>query len=268
MKAAPFNPMRGHMPTIEWLRVDELLIDESYQRSIETTASEKLIAAIAREWDWDLVDVLKVSRRPDDRLYVVDGQHRRAAAARRPDIPQLPCVVKRCGGAEEEARLFIAANRGRKAMNRFDDYRAALGAGDHEAITIDRMVRAAALSMATHSGMRGVKPGELQILSPIKRALKAHGEDIAGRALILIGEAFPDEVIASGAALYDALVQLLAEGFDQDALFTTLLKGTTEQWEQWAEIVGIRNGGKARSLRMRDAIAARCGSVGLVGVAA
>lgn len=258
MKAAPFNPTRGHMPTIEWLRVDELLVDDSYQRSIETAASERLITAIAKDWNWDLVDVLKVSRRPDDQLYVVDGQHRRAAAARRPDIPQLPCVVKRCGGSDEEARLFIAANRGRKAMSRFDDYRAALGAGDEEALTIDRMVRAAALSIATHSGARGVKPGELQILSPIKRALKAHGETIAGGALVLIGEAFPDEVIASGAALYDALVQLLAEGFDQEALFTTLLAGTTEQWEQWAEIVGIRTGGKARTVRMRAAIAARC----------
>lgn len=254
---APFAPTRGHMPTIEWLRVDELLIDDSYQRSIETPASERLITAIAATWDWDLVDVLKVSRRPDDRLYVVDGQHRRAAAARRPDIPQLPCVVKRCGGPTEEARLFIAANRGRKAMSRFDDYRAALGAGDDEALTIDRMVRAAALTIATHSGARGVKPGALQILSPIKRALKAHGEEIAGGALVLIGEAFPDEVIASGAAMYDALVQLLADGFEHEALFNTLLAGTTEEWERWAEIVGIRTGGKARTHRMREAIASR-----------
>ncbi len=265
---APFAPPRGRMPTIEWLAIGELLIDDSYQRSIETTASERLITAIAKDWDWDLVDVLKVSRRPDDRLYVVDGQHRRAAAARRPDIPQLPCVVKRCGGAKEEARLFIAANRGRKAMSRFDDYRAALGAGDEEALTIDRIVRAAALSMATHSGARGVKPGELQILSPIKRALKLHGENIAGGALILIGEAFPDEVLASGAALYDALVLLLAEGYDHEALFNTLLAGTTEQWEQWAEIVGIRTGGRARTTRMRAAIVARCATAGLVGKAA
>lgn len=64
-------------------------------------------------------------------------------------------------------------------------------------------------------------------------------------------------MIASGAALYDAIVQLLADGFDQEVLFTTLLAGTTEQWEKWAEIVGIRTGGKARTQRMRDAIAAR-----------
>lgn len=254
MKARPFAPPRGRMPTIEWLPIAELLIDDIYQRAVETNASEKLIAGIARDWDWDLVDVLKVSRRPDDRLFVVDGQHRRAAAARRPDIPQLPCVVKRCADAAEEARLFIAANRGRKPMSRFDDHRAAVGAGDEVALSIERMASSAGLSISRHGGLRGLKPGELLILSPIKRALALHGEETTATALRLIGEAFPDEVIASPAALFGAIVALLVGGADYDRLFEALLAGTTQEWEAWAGIVGIRTGGRARLDMMRTAI--------------
>ena len=130
MRAPTFAQTRGRLPSIEWVHLRELAIDDSYQRSIETKASERLIGAIARAWDWDLLEVLKVSKRPDDRLFVIDGQHRKAAAALRGDIAQLPCVVKRCTGPGEEARLFIAANRGRRQMSRLDDFRAAVGAGD------------------------------------------------------------------------------------------------------------------------------------------
>ncbi len=239
--------------------ITELEIDDSYQRSIETEASKKLIRMIASEWDWDVFDVLKVSRRPDDRLFVIDGQHRRAAAQQRGDIPQLPCVLKRCAGPAEEARIFIASNRGRKRMSRIDDFRAALGAGDIDAIAIERLVDAAGLKIARHEQSAHVAPGELLIVSSLRTMLTKHGENALGEALTLFGEAFPDEVLVAPAAMLGAIMALLAHerpAVDPDRLFRTLLTGTTQQWSEWAQIK-FQPGGQSKIIALRDLIRKR-----------
>jgi ParB-like nuclease domain len=245
-----FAPPAGRLPTIEWVPLHELKVDDSYQRSIETDASRKLIRTIAAEWNWDVLDVLKVSRRPDDQLYLVDGQHRRAAAEQRGDIPQLPCVIKRCGGPAEEARLFIAANRGRKRMSRLDDFRAALGAGDADAVAIDRAVRAAALSIARHEMIKALAPGEIASVGALRTLLRKHGEEKLADALRLLGEAFPDEVLASPGAFLAALIGL--RDLDPDRLFEVLLAGTTTQWIDWAKIRGLS--GYHQEVMLRDLI--------------
>lgn len=257
MNAPAYAAPRGRQPSIEWVPIAELLIDESYQRTIDTLASKRLIARIAEEWDWDVLDVLKVSRRPDDRSFVVDGQHRRAAAALRGDITQLPCVIKRCGGATDEARLFIASNRGRKTMSVLDDFRAAVGAGDAEAMRIDQLVTSAGLTVSRAQRPKGQAPGELAIVAPIRRALKLRGEPVVRQALTLIGEAFPDETIAAPAPLFLALVDMLAlTEVEYDPLFATLLTGTTLDWEEWAGLKKV-HGGQSRVIAMRGAIEKR-----------
>ncbi|GAA5624718.1 hypothetical protein Brsp04_04619 [Brucella sp. NBRC 12952] len=44
--------------------------------------------------------------------------------------------------------MFIVANRARKAMNRMDDFHAALAAGDEDALDIRRLVSEAGLAIA------------------------------------------------------------------------------------------------------------------------
>lgn len=257
----PFPPPSGRLPTIEWVPIYELELDESYQRSIETGASRKLIAGIANRWDWDLLDVLKVSRRPDDRMFVIDGQHRKAAAVMRGDIPQLPCVLKRCDGPEEEARLFVAANRGRKAMSGLDDFRAAVGGGEVEATTIARLIDAAGLNIPRHYVAKSAPPGALPAVAGLRSILRKRGEDLLGTALSLIGEAFPDEVLVTPMPMVHALVALIAGGeVAHDRLFQTLLTGTTAEWADWAGLAGQR-GGEDRVRVVREAIMARYASI-------
>ena len=257
----PFPPPSGRLPSIEWVPIAELELDDSYQRSVETGASRKLIAGIANRWDWDLLDVLKVSRRPDDRKFVIDGQHRKAAAVMRGDIPQLPCVLKRCSGPEEEARLFVAANRGRKAMSRLDDFRAAVGGGEPEAMTIARLIEAAGLNIPRHHVASAAAPGAIPAISGLRTILKRRGEDLLGTALSMVGEAFPDEVLVTPMPLIHALVDLVAGGgVDHDRLFQTLLTGTTAEWAEWSGLAAIR-GGEGRMRTVRDTIMARYASI-------
>jgi hypothetical protein len=248
-----FSPAKGRQPSIEWVPIAELHVDLTYQRSIESAASQKLIRSIAAEWDWDVLDVLKVSRRPDDRMFLVDGQHRRAAAELRGDIAQLPCVLKRCAGPAEEARLFIAANRSRRAMTRVDDFRAAVGAGDAEALAVQRCVDAAALTIARQATASAAAAGELYNVSALRNALRKHGEDALAAVLRVIGEAFPDEVLANPSAFVGALLEL--RDLDPDRLFTVLLTGTTAQWAEWAKLKGVA--GFKQTWLLRDLIRQR-----------
>lgn len=251
-----FAPAQGRRPTIEWIPLDELRIDDAYQRSIDTAASRRQIHTIAFGWNWDLCMVLSVSRRPDDALYVVDGQHRLAAARLRGDIDAMPCCVVRRAGGHEEARLFIAANRTRRTVNVLDDFHAAVAAGDEEALTIARLVQAAGLRVARHKNSKSYGPGELGYVIGLTNALRRHGAPVLGAALSTIGEAFPDEVLVNPGAMLGAIVAIHAhppEGFDPEAFFAVLLSRTTEEWGRWSGLTEIR-GGKARAYALRGSI--------------
>lgn len=121
-----FRPPIGSMPSIEWVHISELAVDQSYQRSVNNEGSRRLIASIAANFDWRLCAPLVVSRRADGSKVIIDGQHRWAAAVRRGDLPQLPCCLFSYASPEDEACMFILANRARKLMNRLDDFHAAL----------------------------------------------------------------------------------------------------------------------------------------------
>lgn len=155
-----FPPVRGTPPSIEWVLVDDLIVDGDYQRSIESDTSRRLIASIAAHWDWRLCMPLAVSRRDSGR-YVIDGQHRLAAAKSRPDIPHLPCCIATYDGPADEAAMFVAANRARRAIHRLDDFHAALVAGDEDALEINRIVQAAGLRVSRQTGSQSWRPGEV-----------------------------------------------------------------------------------------------------------
>src|SRR3546814_14166359 len=98
------------------------------------------IASVAASLDWRLFSSLIVSARPDGSRVIIDGQHRWAAAMRRGDLTHLPCCSFSYRTPEDEAPMFITANRARKEMNRLDDFYAALAAADEDALELNRLV--------------------------------------------------------------------------------------------------------------------------------
>ncbi|WP_198148416.1 ParB N-terminal domain-containing protein, partial [Elstera litoralis] len=173
-----FGEARGSMPSIERVHIASLTVDSSYQRSIDNDGSRRLIASIAANFDWRLCAPLVVSRRIDGSKVIIDGQHRWAAAIRRGDLPQLPCCLFTYDSPEDEARMFIVANRARKAMNRMDDFHAALAAGDEDALDIRRLVSEAGLTIARSTSSTAWKPGEVTFTSSIATALRRHGDAV------------------------------------------------------------------------------------------
>jgi len=251
-----FRAIVGAPPIIEWVAPAHLSVDPSYQRSIENAASRRLIASIAASFDWRLFSSLIVSARPDGTRVIIDGQHRWAAAMRRGDLTHLPCCSFSYPTPEDEARMFITANRARKAMNRLDDFYAALAAADEDALEIHRLVTEAGLVVSRSMSVVARNPGEITFTSSIATALRRHGDQVVSAALTSMAEAFSGSVVAQGSSVFNALVLLFAtppEGFDPDALVPALRQ---------VDLAGFRNvirdvqGSEERADALRVAIVA------------
>ena len=253
VRKQPYPAPLGRRPMIEWIPPAELTIDDAYQRTTENQASQALIRRIAANFDWRLCTPLIVSRRADGRFVVIDGQHRTLAAKLR-GMDDLPCCVFTYDSPEEEAKMFIAANRQRKPMNRLDDFHAAMAAADSEALAIHGIVAGAGLTIARNTASAAWKPGEIAFTASIASTVRKHGADIASRTLRHIAEAFPDQKVVHCGSIFLGLVKVMTSPpaeFDEDRMFQALLRYSAEEWGSF--VAGLK-GGDTRATAIRDAL--------------
>lgn len=205
------NPPLGTMPVLQYALPAQLQIDPGYQRSIEGQESQVLIRKIAAHWNWDLCLPLVVSRRTDGSLFVIDGQHRLAAARLRGDIAQLPCVIGSYGSAADEAATFVKVNQERRKLGALDLFRAALASGDNESIDIYRAMEAARLSLAPHINHSTWKPGQICQVGSVRAAWHKWGEDATSAALGVMAEAFAGKVLCYAGTLFPGIAKACAD---------------------------------------------------------
>lgn len=206
------NPPLGSMPVLQYCSPDQLQIDEGYQRSLESNTSQALIRRLAVHWDWGLCQPLFVARRDDGGLYVVDGQHRLAAAKLRGDIWQLPCVVTSFASAADEAASFVALNQQRRPLTALDLFKAALAAGDEEATVVARAITDAGLTLASTTNNRLMKAGAVMNIGGLLRCYRrSGGEAVLRGALAALGQAWPGEVLQYAGTIFPGLAAVAAE---------------------------------------------------------
>jgi hypothetical protein len=195
----------GSPPTLEWVAVERLAIDESYQRATDSKASRRLIYKIKEKWNWHYCQPLVVSRRSDGSLFVIDGQHRLSAAVERGDIPHLPCVVLSGADGTSEASAFVALNTQRQKLSQGDIFNAMLAAGDADAKLVADLLTETGWRMAHTSNTQVWKPGDLFCAPMIVKSLKSEGEEIVRNALAALREAYPEAPITNTATMLKAL---------------------------------------------------------------
>jgi hypothetical protein len=204
------NPITGSLPVLQYCAPEQLLIDESYQRSLDAEPSQALIRRIATKWDWGFCQPLFVARRPDGGLYVVDGQHRLAAAVLRGDIAQLPCVVSHFDSADLEAAAFVALNQQRRPLSAIDLFKAALTAGDPAARRIQQGLNDAGLKLSNHSSNNLMKPGHVCNVGGLQRAERTYGEQILTSSLKVLAKAYPQQVLRYAGSIFPGIVAVVA----------------------------------------------------------
>jgi hypothetical protein len=252
------KPMIGTPCAPQFVLVEALEVDDTYQRSIEAGTSKKLVATIAENWDWRLCLPLLVSRR-GGRLFVIDGQHRKEAADLRGDIHSLPAVVFDLDGPQAEAELFIQANRSRRAMGKLDDFHAAVVAGNAKAMAVHDVVVGSGLTVGRNQAWQYWKVGEVIFVGAIERALHAAGKERTARALSMIALAFEGQILVGAGAIFEALVAFTrdrekAGGTVEDELMIRVL--ADRGLIGWKEAVeGVESAGE-RADSMHGAITA------------
>lgn len=204
------NPIIGELPVLQYCAVDQLCVDDRYQRSLEAVQSIRLIRRIAANWDWGLCQPLYVARRLDGKLYVVDGQHRWAAAKLRGEIWQLPCVVRSFASTEAEAAAFVALNQERTPLTALQMFRAAIASGDPEACGILAAIEEAGLSLATTSNNQLCAKGAVGNIGGLKTCWRVHGKPTLVASLRVLGTAYPDQVMRYAGSIFPGIVALTA----------------------------------------------------------
>jgi len=241
VSAIKFNPPKGSPPSIEWAPVVELRVDEAYQRAIDTPPSQKLILEIAQNWDWGLCGPLNVSRRDGGTLYVLDGQHRLAAAKMRGDIPHLPALIVGFRTQQAEASFFVAANTARKNPTPLDRFNARCLAGDEEAIAIRKIIERAGLRVGRNHYT--IKAGEITCVAIMTRLYRQYGEKLFSAAVVNMAEAWPGEGMKSANEMLPGICLLLyqvPDDFDPD-LFVEVLS-SREQMHWFMNAASERDG--------------------------
>jgi len=234
------NPATGTLPVLQYCAPEQLQIDSDYQRSLETGQSQGLIRRIAVHWDWGLCQPLIVARRADGGLYVVDGQHRLAAAKLRGDIWQLPCVVSSYRNAAEEAACFVALNQQRRPLGRLDVFKAALAAGDEEAQQVVAALEEAGLRLASSTNLNLIPPGALSNIGGLQACLRTHGRAVLVASLDVLAQAYKDQVLRYGGTIFPGIAEIVSvemkadPGFADGELFAVMTEmiGGCEQ-VQW-----------------------------------
>lgn len=257
MAAKSLNPVRGRRPVLQNCTLGELAVDPLYQRSIDNGGSQALIRAIARDWDWGLCQPLVVAQRADLGLFVVDGQHRLAAARLRGDIFDLPCVIITPASAQEEAKTFVALNQARRPLKPLDIFHAAVAGKDPEACRIMSMIAQAGLSLSTTTNNVDVAPGAVSNIGGIRQSLRSYGDKSTVKALRVMARAFDGQVLRYAGTLFGGIAATVGEadkaGTAVSEALIVMVLGGAEQADWYRDIMAHK--GKFPDMRIAQAAA-------------
>lgn len=179
IKRSPVPPP----PKLAWLRVEELVIDEAYQRAL-SERSVRLIRKLIENWDWNRFKPLSVAPTDDGRYEIVDGQHTAMAAVSHGSIETLPCLVLTADTLQLKAAAFVGINTDRVGLTSYALYRARLAAGDPEAVAVDAGVEMAGADLIEKlQPGRDYRAGTCATVSTLLQLARRGGKARVGRLL-------------------------------------------------------------------------------------
>lgn len=174
-KAVQAEP--GAAPMLQWLKVSDLVIDDSYQRELRRD-NWTAIRRIAERFKWSRFSPVFVAPVAGGKYAVIDGQHRTHAAALC-GFDQVPCQIVQMTH-EEQAASFAAVNGLVTKVTPWHILKAAVAAGEQWALDCRKVCSDAGCVLMTRNGSTDAKkPGEIYALALIRKAVKdGHGASV------------------------------------------------------------------------------------------
>lgn len=122
-------------PLFQRVHISALRVDPIVQRALDSRRA----AALAENFNPDSVGALVVSLREDGNYYILDGQHRKAAAIIAKYDGKLNCLVHKGLSLEAEAALFRTLNES-KLVGAIDKFRIRIVEEDKDATAINNIM--------------------------------------------------------------------------------------------------------------------------------
>lgn len=237
--------INGNPPSLEWISIDRLEVDPAYQRATDGDLSRRIIASMVKAWEWTLCQPLVVSRRPDGRMMILDGQHRHAGAVARGDLPHLPCVIVSGQDEKGEAETFIALNTRRQRLSEADKFNGMLAAGDADAKAMADLLAETGWRQVRAKNLTSCKPGALMCAPMLVKELRNKGEAVMRNALTALREAYSDKPVQNSATLLKALMLIYSTdrltGVDPDLFIEALGAVEPGDWEDCKREIAASN---------------------------
>ena len=192
-------------PDFDLVAPTDLLVDDAYQRGL-SPKSEALIRRIVRTWSWAKFKP-PVCARVDGRLHVIDGQHTAIAAASHGGIPTIPVVVVAAPDVVERADAFVSHATDRLQVTKIQIWRAAVQAGDEDAVTVANVCQRAGVELLPFSpaGL-AYSPGQTVALTAIRRIVDRRGAMRARQILEALANANLAPITADHIKVGEALL--------------------------------------------------------------
>ncbi|OWV94247.1 hypothetical protein ATY81_12405 [Rhizobium sp. R72] len=155
----PASVSPGSAPILQWIDVDNLVVDEAYQRDLRR-ANWLAIRKIAANFRWSMFSPVFVSPIEGGRFAIIDGQHRSHAAAMC-GFSQVPCQVVHMT-REEQAASFAAVNGVVTQVTPYHLLKAGIAAGEVWAVNAMAVASEAGCKLMTYYGTKdNKKPGQI-----------------------------------------------------------------------------------------------------------
>lgn len=239
----------GPAPMLAWIEIRLLRVDRGYQREIRR-AGERNLRAIAEAFEWAKFAPVLCAPIEGGLYAVIDGQHRATAAAVC-GFESVPCQIVQADRAAQ-AEAFAAVNGTVTPMTLMAIHRAAVVAGDGEAMRIARVAAAAGVTILGYPKMAAdMKPHETQSIAAIRSAIRAHGEDLTRQVLRLIwtsGDGSNGGALTGSVILATAEVLAAAPGWAAHPRLAAVI----DDFDFLGAVEARRRGEPARSAVMRQ----------------
>ena len=134
----------GAKPTLQWIAIADLVVDETYQRRISAEGL-RAVRRIASEFDWSFFSPCIVAPIEGRKFAIIDGQHRTTAAAV-VGITSVPCLLV-LADPRQQAAAFAAINGRVQRASTMQIYHAAKAAGEPWAVSVSEVADAAGVTI-------------------------------------------------------------------------------------------------------------------------
>lgn len=175
----------GTEPELIWVSPDDLYVDEKYQRTLSTKSITR-IRKIVAEFEWAKFKAPNVVE-IDEGYRVTDGQHGAIAALCHPDITRIPVLNCPDLNLTQQAAAFVSHARDRLEVTRTQIYHAGLVAADPNIVALERVLRAAGLTVRKNPPADGkYAKGETMAVATLQKLLKQRGAEDLTTLLTLL----------------------------------------------------------------------------------